>query len=56
MGGDEDEAGVVSITGTLICLVIDLKGDKKKSMNIILSHFHTLFVNIKKYLKDFKAL
>ena len=28
MGGDEDEAGVVSITGTLICLVIDLKGDK----------------------------
>ena len=30
MGGDEDEAGVVSITGTLICLVIDLKGDKKK--------------------------
>ena len=25
-------------------------------MNTILSHFHTLFVNIKKYLKYFKAL
>ena len=55
-GGDEDEVGGGFNNRNIDLSCNRFKRRQKKSMNIILSHFHTLFVKIKKYLKDFRAL